>query len=119
VEALPGLSALGDCAICCLKNSHNIIVFNRENHMVFHPLLAEVASAAVQPKDVGAPLRQLLHHVQCRTEDILNIDLDNSLVEYEAHDGKRRQMNYDQVVIACGNAPNLALVPVWMSTLLV
>ncbi len=93
------------------KESHNIIVFNRENHMVFHPLLAEVASAAVQPKDVGAPLRQLLHHVQCRTEDILNIDLDNSLVEYEAHDGKRRQMNYDQVVIACGNAPNLALVP--------
>lgn len=93
------------------EESHNIIVFNRENHMVFHPLLAEVASAAVQPKDVGAPLRQLLHKVQCRTEDILNIDLDNSLVEYEAHDGKRRQMNYDQVVIACGNAPNLALVP--------
>lgn len=93
------------------EESYNIIVFNRENHMVFHPLLAEVASAAVQPKDVGAPLRQLLHHVQCRTEDILNIDLDNSLVEYEAHDGKRRQMKYDQVVLACGNAPNLALVP--------
>ncbi|MBP9089690.1 FAD-dependent oxidoreductase [bacterium] len=93
------------------EESHNIIVFNRENHMVFHPLLAEVASAAVQPKDVGAPLRQLLHHVQCRTEDILSIDLDNNLVEYEAHDGKRRQMKYDQVVLACGNAPNLALVP--------
>lgn len=93
------------------EERYNIVVFNRENHMVFHPLLAEVASAAVQPKDVGAPLRQLLHKVQCRTEDILNIDLDNSLVEYEAHDGKRRQMNYDQVVIACGNAPNLALVP--------
>lgn len=93
------------------ESEYNIVVFNRENHMVFHPLLAEVASAAVQPKDVGAPLRQLLHNVQCRTEDILNIDLDNSLVEYEAHDGKRRQMNYDQVVIACGNSPNLALVP--------
>ncbi|MFA6212553.1 MAG: FAD-dependent oxidoreductase [Candidatus Obscuribacterales bacterium] len=93
------------------ESEYNIVLFNRENHMVFHPLLAEVASAAVQPKDVGAPLRQLLHNVQCRTEDILNIDLDNSLVEYEAHDGKRRQMNYDQVVIACGNSPNLALVP--------
>jgi NADH dehydrogenase len=93
------------------EDRYTIVVFNRENHMVFHPLLAEVASAAVQPKDVGAPLRQLLHKVQCRTEDILNIDLYNSLVEYEAHDGKRRQMNFDQVVIACGNAPNLALVP--------
>lgn len=93
------------------ESEYNIVLFNRENHMVFHPLLAEVASAAVQPKDVGAPLRQLLNNVQCRTEDILNIDLDNSLVEYEAHDGKRRQMNYDQVVIACGNSPNMALVP--------
>lgn len=90
---------------------YNIVLFNRENHMVFHPLLAEVASAAVQPKDVGAPLRQLLHHVQCRTEDVLAIDLDNNLVEYEAHDGKRKQMLYDQLVIACGNGANLALVP--------
>jgi NADH dehydrogenase len=44
-----------------------VILFNRENHMVFHPLLAEVVSAAVQPKDVGAPLRQLLKGVQCRS----------------------------------------------------
>lgn len=92
-------------------DEYNIVLFNRENHMVFHPLLAEVASAAVQPKDVGAPLRQLLDHVQCRTEDVLSIYLDNNQIEYEAHDGKRRQMQYDQLVIACGNGANLALVP--------
>ncbi len=103
------------CARALRKQLHvddyNIVLFNRENHMVFHPLLAEVASAAVQPKDVGAPLRQLLDHVQCRTEDVLSIDLDNNQIEYEAHDGKRQQMKYDQLVIACGNGANLALVP--------
>jgi NADH dehydrogenase len=90
---------------------HRIVLFNRENHMVFHPLLAEVASAAVQPKDVAAPLRQLLKQVECRTEDVLNIDLDNKFIEYEAHNSERRHMPYDQLVIACGTDANLAIVP--------
>lgn len=93
------------------RNEFEIVVFNRENHMVFHPLLAEVASAAVQPKDVGAPLRQLLHGVQCRTEEVLNICLDDNAVEYEAYDGTKRRMQYDQLVIACGSTVNLGLIP--------
>lgn len=92
-------------------SEYEIVLFNRENHMVFHPLLAEVASAAVQPKDVAAPLRQLLSGVKCRTEDVLSIDISNKHIEYEGYDGKRRQMEYDHVVISCGNTANLALVP--------
>lgn len=48
---------------------YEIVLFNRENHMVFHPLLAEVAGAALQPKDVAAPLRQMLSNVWCRSEE--------------------------------------------------
>jgi NADH dehydrogenase len=92
------------------SEQYEIVLFNRENHMVFHPLLAEVASAAAQPKDVAAPLRQLLHGVSCRTEDVLSIDLDKSFIDYESHDGSRRQMQYDQLVIACGNTVNLGLI---------
>ncbi|HEY9785351.1 MAG TPA: FAD-dependent oxidoreductase, partial [Candidatus Obscuribacterales bacterium] len=66
------------------RDKYDIVLFNRENHMVFHPLLAEVASAAIQPKDVAAPLRQLLHGVQCRTEEVLNIHLAENFIEYEA-----------------------------------
>jgi NADH:ubiquinone reductase (H+-translocating) len=93
------------------KEQYQIVVFNRENHMVFSPLLAEVASAAIKTKDVAAPLRQLLQGVKCRTEDVLNIDLDGHFIEYEAYDKTRRKMNYDQLVIACGNTSNLAIVP--------
>ncbi len=90
---------------------HRIVLFNRENHMVFHPLLAEVASAAAQPKDVAAPLRQLLKDAECRTEEVLNIDLDKKFIDYESHNGLRRQMPFDHLVIACGNEANMALVP--------
>ena len=34
-----------------------IILFNKENHMVFHPLLAEVAGGSLNPDSVCAPLR--------------------------------------------------------------
>lgn len=91
-------------------NEYQLVLFNRENHMVFHPLLAEVASAAVQPKDVAAPLRQLIRKVKCRTEDVLSIDLIGKLIEYEGYDGKRRQMTYDHVIISCGNTSNLSLI---------
>lgn len=93
------------------KQQCEIILFNRQNHMVFHPLLAEVAGASVQPKDVAAPLRQLLPGCHCRTEEVLLVDPDGKRIEYEAHDGQRRLMSYDHLVLACGNTVNLGLVP--------
>ncbi|MBK9204228.1 MAG: FAD-dependent oxidoreductase [Candidatus Obscuribacter sp.] len=94
-----------------LPDNCDIVLFNRENHMVFHPLLAEVVSATVQPKDVGAPLRQLLKGVQCRTEDVTNIVPDSRQIFYEAHDGQVRPMDFSHLVLTCGNTVNLSLVP--------
>lgn len=37
-----------------------ILLFNRENHMVFHPLLADVAGASINADAAVAPLRQML-----------------------------------------------------------
>ena len=90
---------------------YEIVLFNRENHMVFHPLLAEVVSAAVQPKDVGAPLRQLLRNVQCRTEEVTNILPEAKKLFYEGYDGQIRPMTYDHIVLSCGNTVNLSLIP--------
>lgn len=90
---------------------YQIVVFNRENHMVFHPLLAEVVSASVQPKDVGAPLRQLLRGVQCRTEDVTGINFESNEALYESDDGLIKAMPYDYLVLTCGNTVNLSLVP--------
>jgi NADH:ubiquinone reductase (H+-translocating) len=88
----------------------DIVVFNSENHMVFHPLLAEVASGALQPRHVAASLRQLLKNIHFRAEDVLNIDIDNNYVEYEAYDEKRQKMAFDHLVIACGSTANLGLI---------
>jgi NADH dehydrogenase len=88
-----------------------IILFDRENSMVYYPLLAEVAGATIGPDTVTTPLRQLLPTVRCRTEEVRRIDLSTSEVEYEGYDGRLRRMAFEHAVIACGSAVNLNLVP--------
>lgn len=88
-----------------------IALFDRENSMVYYPLLAEVAGATIGPDSVATPLRQLLPNVHCRNEEVRRIDHAASEVEYEGYDGSLRRMGFDHAVIACGSSVNLDLVP--------
>lgn len=88
-----------------------IILFNRENHLVFSPLLADAVGSSLSLQDVIVPLRQLLPDVICRTGEVRSIDLVADCVEYEGHDGLPRQLHYDHIVVACGNISNLNVVP--------
>lgn len=92
-------------------NTCEIVLFSRENNMVFYPLLAEVAGAAINPLTVTVPLRQMLPEVRCRTEEVRQIDLATSEVEYEGYDGRSSRMAFDHAVLACGAAVNLTMVP--------
>src|SRR5215470_11720929 len=88
-----------------------IVLFNRENHMVFHPLLADVAGASINVDAGATPLRQMLPGVECRTEPVHRIDLVNSQLEFDDGTGVQRRMPYDHVVIACGAESNLGIIP--------
>jgi NADH:ubiquinone reductase (H+-translocating) len=88
-----------------------IVLFNRENHMVFSPLLPEAVGSSINPLDAVVPLRQLLPQVYCRTEEVKGIDLDRSEIEYETDECRRCRMSYDQLVLACGSTANLHAVP--------
>ena len=92
-------------------NTCEIVLFSRENNMIFYPLLAEVAGAAINPSAVTAPLRQMLPGVRCRTQEVRRIDLATSEVEYERYDGRPSRMTFDHAVLACGTAVNLSVVP--------
>ncbi len=93
------------------KDRAEIVLFSRENNMVFYPLLAEVAGAAINPSAVTVPLRQMLPGVRCRTEEVRNIDLATSEVEYERYDGRPGRVTFDHAVLACGTVVNLSVVP--------
>ena len=88
-----------------------ILLFNRENHMVFHPLLADVAGASINADAAAAPLRQMLPGVGCRTERVQRIDLSASEIEFDDANGALTRLHYDHVVIACGAESNLGIIP--------
>ena len=88
-----------------------ILLFNRENHMVFHPLLADVAGASINVDAAAAPLRQMLPGVGCRTERVQRIDLRTSEIEFDDGNGALTRLHYDHVVIACGAESNLGIIP--------
>ena len=89
----------------------DILLFNRENHMVFHPLLADVAGASINADAAAAPLRQMLPGVECRTERVQRIDLASSEIELDDGNGALTRLHYDHVVIACGAESNLGIIP--------
>jgi len=88
-----------------------ILLFNRENHMVFHPLLADVAGASINADAAATPLRQMLPGVGCRTERVQRIDLSSSEIEFDDGSSVLQRLHYDHVVIACGAESNLGIIP--------
>src|SRR5258706_9922242 len=101
-KTLRGKLGLSEC---------EILLFNRENHMVFHPLLADVAGASINPDAAAAPLRQMLPGVECRTERVQRIDLRSSEIEFDDGSGALTRLHYDHVAIACGAESNLGIIP--------
>ncbi len=88
-----------------------ILLFSRENHMVFHPLLADVAGASINADAAAAPLRQMLPGIGCRTERVQRIDLQASEIEFDDGNGALTRLRYDHVVVACGAESNLGIIP--------
>jgi len=88
-----------------------ILLFNRENHMVFHPLLADVAGASINLDAAVAPLRQMLPAVECRTERVVRVDVAAAEIVFEGENGALTHLRYDHVVIACGAESNLGIIP--------
>ena len=94
-----------------LRGRAEVVLFNRDNHMVFVPLLPDVAGSSLNPRAVAPPLRALLPGARCRTEEVTAIDPVARKVVFEGHDGAPRELGYDHLVVACGSVVNLNLLP--------
>jgi NADH:ubiquinone reductase (H+-translocating) len=78
-----------------------VTVVDRRNHHLFQPLLYQVATAALNPSDIAAPIRHVLHR-QRNTEvvlgDVASVDPGRRVVRLS--DGA--ELSYDFLVLATG-----------------
>jgi NADH:ubiquinone reductase (H+-translocating) len=77
-----------------------ITLIDRHNHHTFQPLLYQIATAGLQPQDVGISLRAILRRrgVEVRLGEVSRVDTAERVVRFS--DGT--WMSYDRLVLAAG-----------------
>jgi NADH:quinone reductase (non-electrogenic) len=78
----------------------DVTVIDRRNHHLFQPLLYQVATAALSPADIAAPIRSILSR-HANTDVILGTVTGIDIAGRAVLIGQRR-IPYDQLVIATG-----------------
>jgi len=94
-----------------LPKGWEILLFSHENHFVFTPLLAEVVGASIDPLHVVWAVREMAPNAACRSVPIRALDLERREVVYEGSSGREFRERWDHLVLACGLAARLDLVP--------
>jgi NADH dehydrogenase len=95
-----GLSAIRDLAGARVR----IVVVDQRNHHLFQPLLYQVATAALSPADITAPIRSIVgrrDNVTVVLGEVFAIDTGRRVVG--VRDTSIRQIGYDYLVVATGS----------------
>jgi len=91
-----------------LPDNWEIVLLSRENFITYNPLLPEVVGASLLPGHVIAPLRQLATRSRVYAVQVTDIDLAERKVRYLGEGSG--EIAFDELVLACGQRANLALV---------
>src|SRR5215831_9875294 len=77
-----------------------VTVIDRTNYHLFQPLLYQVATAALSPADIAAPVRAILskcENMEVIMAEVQSIDVNARIVK--AVDG---ELDYDYLIVATG-----------------
>src|SRR5204863_387060 len=89
----------------------DITLVDRHNYHLFQPLLYQVATAALNPSDIAAPIRSIVRHqvnISVVLGDAIGIDVDAKRVQLA--DG---MLDYDFLVVAAGATHSYFAHPEW------
>jgi len=80
----------------------DVTLLDRTNHFTFQPLLYQVATAALAPSDITAPIRWILRrhkNTEVLMAEVREIDPVRRLVHYD----EGREIPYDYLIVASGS----------------
>jgi NADH:quinone reductase (non-electrogenic) len=88
-----------------------IVLVSRDNFFVLPPLLFEACSGVLELRHCAQPIRPCLRRARYVEGTVQSVDTDRRTVLATSAGGARRQLAYDQLVVALGATTNLDLVP--------
>jgi NADH dehydrogenase len=77
-----------------------LTVIDRTNYHLFQPLLYQVATAALSPADIAAPIRAILS--KCKNVEVILAEVESVDVDARKVKTKDRVFDYDYLIIATG-----------------
>ncbi len=89
----------------------HVTVVDRQPHMTYQPLLAEVAAGSLQPRNIVVPLREALGGCDVRTGHVTSVDTSARRVELELAESRREQLHYDVLIVAAGSISRALPIP--------
>jgi NADH:ubiquinone reductase (H+-translocating) len=94
----------GISAAKALRRAHvAVTLIDRTNHFIFQPLLYQVATAALAPSDITAPIRWVLRHhrnAEVLMAEVREVDPERRVVRM---DEELREIPYDYLIVATGS----------------
>jgi NADH dehydrogenase len=86
-----------------------VILIDRHNYHTFTPLLYQVATSAIEPEEIGYPIRSIVRrsrNVEFRVAEVSSIDLNTRTVQTA-----NGVLHYDYLIVAAGSTTNFLHVP--------
>lgn len=88
-----------------------LVAINPTDYMLYVPLLPEVAGGTLDPRRVAIPLRTQLKRTRIVLGQVTGIDLTRKCVTVADVEGRRRDIDWDRLVIASGSVTRLLSIP--------
>jgi len=89
------------------KVNVDISIVNQDNFFLFTPMLPEVASGMIHPRDISIPIRTFCKRAKFYQAVVSSIDLKQKLVTItRLFDGKVHALEYDYLVLSMGSITN-------------
>lgn len=93
------------------KEEWEVVLLDRNNFLLFYPLLPEVAAGTLEPRHVAVPLRSFLPTGGFRMGQVRRLDLAAREVEFQVGEYPSQRIPYDHLVLAVGSVPRVPDIP--------
>jgi len=89
-----------------------VVLIDRQNFLLFYPLLIEAGVGAIEPRHVVVPLRKFMPKGDFRMADVLDVDTQLQQVTYRVVGRDMPEpLHYDHLVFALGSVTKMPPIP--------
>ncbi|WP_133137448.1 NAD(P)/FAD-dependent oxidoreductase [Legionella rowbothamii] len=97
-----GFGGLNAAKILANQSGFSVTIIDKTNHHLFQPLLYQVATAALSPGDIAAPIREIFRsskNVKTLMATVIAINKNDKVITLDDH----QNISYDYLIVAPGS----------------